>query len=83
MVSGSDDKSVRMWDVETGDCLHVFQGDLNGPIGCELVIIHIFIFYILLFSRSVQYDGRLVLAADDDVGVVKVFNSVSILHSCF
>ena len=34
VVSGSDDKTVRVWDVETGECLKVMEGHTNeGEVG--------------------------------------------------
>ena len=29
VVSGSGDKTVRVWDVETGECLKVMEGHTN------------------------------------------------------
>ena len=30
IASGSDDKTVRLWDVETGECIRVFKGYTDG-----------------------------------------------------
>ena len=28
VVSGSDDKTVKLWNLETGDCTHTFEGHI-------------------------------------------------------
>ena len=33
VVSGSDDMTVRVWDVETGECLKVMEGHTKGAHG--------------------------------------------------
>jgi WD40 repeat protein len=33
VYSGSADKSIRVWNIDTGECLHKFIGH-RGPISC-------------------------------------------------
>ena len=41
IVSGSFDKTIRIWDANTGQCVRVFEGqtevDRNGWCGCHIV----------------------------------------------
>ena len=37
LISGSDDRTVRIWDLITGRCTHVF-GDHTGSIYCLVVV---------------------------------------------
>ena len=37
VFSGSEDKTLKMWDAETQECLHTFEGHINTVNGLELI----------------------------------------------
>ena len=32
LASGSDDRSIRLWDVDTGECLRTLENAHDGPV---------------------------------------------------
>jgi len=34
LASGSDDGTVKLWDVRTGNCVTTLQGHISGTVSC-------------------------------------------------
>jgi WD40 repeat protein len=67
VVSGSRDKTLRVWNVDTGSCERVLEGhtDVSGII--HLSLFHSFlIFHELVTSVSVLPDGQVLSGSQDN-----------------
>ena len=36
LVTGAEDRTVRIWNMKTGECLHTLRGHTSSVIGCEI-----------------------------------------------
>ena len=67
-ISGSDDKTLKLWDVSTGQCLRTFEGHSDTLCSVSLSaspIMSLALKPITLCSVSLSADGRYVISAND------------------
>ena len=63
VISGSDDNSIRVWDIESGKCLHTLvahHGERRSSRGIS--------------RMALTSDGRRVISADNGEGTIRVWN---------
>ena len=59
-MSGSDDKTLKVWDVATGECVATLEGHSN------MVRCGVHCTFVMIWLRRISPDGRRVVSASAD-----------------